>query len=78
KAQSQQYLYPYEENALIEFLLHESMLGKPVRMKHITSLAFSVTRHRPPADRPLKPPGANWAKGLERRRPELVARKNRS
>ncbi|KAF2647103.1 DDE-domain-containing protein [Lophiostoma macrostomum CBS 122681] len=77
KAQSQQYLYPYEENALVEFLLHQSTLGRPVRMKHIPSLAFSATRHRPPADRPLKPPGVNWTKGLERRRPELVARKNR-
>lgn len=46
-------------------------------MKHIASLAFSATCHRPPAAKPLKPPGVNWAKGLERRRPELVARKNR-
>ena len=45
-------------------------LGQP-------AIAFSATRHRPAADRPLKPPGVNWAKGLERRRPELVARKNR-
>ncbi|KAF2726530.1 hypothetical protein EJ04DRAFT_539366 [Polyplosphaeria fusca] len=71
KAQSQQYLYPYEENAPIEFLSHQSTLGKPVRMKHIPSLAFSATRQRPPADRPLKPPRANWAKGIERRRLEL-------
>ncbi|KAF2462941.1 uncharacterized protein BDR25DRAFT_247026 [Lindgomyces ingoldianus] len=70
-AHGDQYLYPYEENALVEFLLHQSTLGRPVRMKHIASLAFSATRHRPPADRPLKPPGVNCAKGLERRRPEL-------
>ncbi|KAF2688994.1 hypothetical protein K458DRAFT_331716, partial [Lentithecium fluviatile CBS 122367] len=44
KAQSQQYLYPYEENALVEFLIHQSTLGRPVRMKHIPSLAFSATR----------------------------------
>ena len=51
--------------------------GQPVRMKYIASIAFSATRQRPPADRPLKPPGVNWAKGLERRRLELVVRKNR-
>lgn len=46
-------------------------------MKYIASIAFSATRQRPPADRPPKPPGVNWAKALERRRPELRARKNR-
>ncbi|ORY16168.1 hypothetical protein BCR34DRAFT_639957 [Clohesyomyces aquaticus] len=59
KAKSQQYLYPYEENVLVEFLLHQSTLGRPVQIKHIASLAFSATRHQPPADRPLKPPGVN-------------------
>jgi hypothetical protein len=29
------------------------------------------------ADRPLKPPGLNWAKAFERHRLELVAKKNR-
>jgi hypothetical protein len=52
-------------------------LGQPVRMKYIAAIAFSATRQRPAADRPPKPPGVNWAKGLERRRPELTARKNR-
>lgn len=46
-------------------------------MKYIAAIAFSATRQRPAADRPLKPPGVNWAKGLERRCPELIARKNR-
>jgi hypothetical protein len=50
-------------------------LGTPVRIKYIPSIAFSSTRHRPLPDRPLKPPGKNWVKALEKRRPELVARR---
>ena len=60
---------------MVQFLLQMKELGQPVRMKYIAPIAFSDTRQRPPADRPLKPPGLNWAKALERRRPELVARK---
>lgn len=59
KAQSQQYLTPCEENAVVNFLLHMSSLGQPVRMKYVASLAFSATRHRARADRPPKPPGVN-------------------
>jgi hypothetical protein len=44
-------------------------------MKYVALLAFSATRHRARADRPQKPLGVNWAKALERRRPEIVARK---
>jgi hypothetical protein len=75
KAQSQQYLKPYEEDIVVEFLLQMSDLGQPVRMKLIPSIAFSVTRQRTVADRPLKPPGRNWAKALENRHPELQARR---
>lgn len=77
KARSQQYLTLYEENAVVKFLLQMKDLGQPVRMKYIASIAFSATRQRPLADSPLKPPGVNWAKALERRRPELIARKAR-
>lgn len=77
KAQSQRYLTPYEENAVVEFLLQQKAFGRPVRMKHIPSIAFSATRNRPPADRPLKPPGPNWPKAFEKHRPELIAKKNR-
>lgn len=38
----------------------------------------SATHQRPETERPLKSPGVSWAKELERRRPELVARKIRS
>ena len=44
-------------------------------MKFIASIAFSVTRKRPKADRPLKPPGRSWAKALENRHPVLQARR---
>jgi hypothetical protein len=67
KAQSQQYLTPWEEDVVVKFLLQMSELGQPVRMKFVPSIAFSVTRQRPAADRPLKPPGRNWTKALENR-----------
>ena len=70
KAQSQQYLTPWEEQALVRFLLLMSGLGQPVRMKFIPSLAFSITRQRSETNRLSKLPGKNWAKALEKRHPE--------
>jgi len=52
-----------------------SHLGQPVRIKYIPSIAFLAIRHRPIQDRPPKPPGRNWAKALEKRNPELKARR---
>ena len=77
KAVDQQYLYPYEEKAVSDFLTQCGILGQPVRVKYIPAIAFSVTRHRPEADRPLKPPHYSWAKRFEKRRMELVIRKNK-
>lgn len=75
KAQSQQYLTPYEEKAMIDFILQMSALGTPVRIKYISSIAFTAARGRPEHDRPQKPPGKNWAKALEKRHPELKAKR---
>lgn len=75
KAQSQQYLTPAEEKAVVDFLLQMSSLGQPVQMKHIPTIAFSATRHRDPSSQPSKPPGKNWAKGLEIRHSQLQARR---
>ena len=47
KAECQQYLTPAEEQAVVEFLLHMSSVGQPVRMKHVPSIAFSATRQSP-------------------------------
>jgi hypothetical protein len=44
-----------------------SNLRYPIRLKFIPSLAYSVTRHRPTTERPLKAPGHNWAKALKKR-----------
>ncbi|KAF1829971.1 hypothetical protein BDW02DRAFT_610026 [Decorospora gaudefroyi] len=55
KAQSQQYLTPNEEKAVVRFLLLMSSLGKPVRIKFVPFLAFSVARQRCAANRPIKP-----------------------
>jgi hypothetical protein len=75
KARSQQYLTPWEEDVLIKYLLQMSDLGQLVRIKFIPALAFRVTCQRATTDRPLKPPGRNWTKALEKRHPELVARR---
>jgi hypothetical protein len=75
KAQSQQYLKPWEEDVVVKFVLQMYELGQPIRIKFIPSIAFSITRQRPEADRPLKPPGKNWTKALEKRHPRLQARR---
>jgi hypothetical protein len=75
KALGQHYLTPCETTAVIQFLLQMSDLGQPVRIKYIPSIAFLATRHRSIQDRPPKPPGKNWAKALEKRNPELKARR---
>ncbi|GAB7336667.1 hypothetical protein MBLNU13_g10345t1 [Cladosporium sp. NU13] len=75
KAQSQQYLTPYEEKAMIDFILQMSALGTPVRIKYISSIAFTVASSRAEHDRPQKPLGKNWAKALEKRHSELKAKR---
>lgn len=73
KARRQQYLTTEEEKALVTFLLLMSNLGHPVRIKYIPSLAFSLARRRSTAME--KPPGTNWARGFEKRHPDLKARR---
>jgi hypothetical protein len=49
KARSQHYLYPWEAKALVRFLVQQDALGRPVRIKYIPSIAFSLARRqRPP------------------------------
>jgi hypothetical protein len=67
KAQRQQYLTPEEEKALVAFLLLMSSLGQPVRIKYVSSLAFSIARRQSTTNKPIKPPGKNWARPFERR-----------
>jgi hypothetical protein len=78
KAQSQQYLTPDEEKAMVKFLLLMSSFGHPVRIKYIPSLAFSIARRRSTAIKSIKPPGKNWPRAFERRHKELKARKVRA
>jgi hypothetical protein len=59
---------------VVEFILQMADLGTPIRIKYIPAIAFSATRHRSEADRPIKPPGPNWSKALENRHPDLKAR----
>jgi hypothetical protein len=60
---------------VVDFVLQTAELGIPVRIKYIQSIAFTATRHRAEADRPLKQPNKNWAEAFENRHPELRARK---
>ena len=60
KAQSQNYLYPYEEKALVKFFVQQDALGRPVQVKYIRPIAFSLALRRHLPDRPSKPPGKNW------------------
>ncbi|KAK7177908.1 transposase [Paraphaeosphaeria sporulosa] len=78
KAQSQQYLHPWEEDALVKFLLQMSDLGQPVRIKFIPYLAFCIARQRPNEDRPSKPPSKNWPRAYEERHPQTQARRVRA
>lgn len=73
KARSQQYLNPWEEKAVVKFLVHQDKLGRPVRIKYVSSIAFSLARRRSASERPLKPPGKNWPRCFYRRHPELKA-----
>ena len=75
KAQSQQYLSPWEEDALVKFLLQMSDLGQPVRIKFIPLLAFCVARQRSKQAQPPKPPNKNWARAFEKRHLDTQARR---
>ncbi|KAK7182935.1 hypothetical protein PSPO01_11034 [Paraphaeosphaeria sporulosa] len=59
KAQSQQYLTLWEEEALVKFLLQMSRLGFPIRMKFIPFLGYRLTLHRPELAKLTKPPHLN-------------------
>lgn len=75
KAQSQQYLTPHKEDALVQFLLQMSDLRQPVQIKFIRFLDFCVARQQSETDRPLKPPSKNWTHGFEKRHPQTQARR---
>jgi hypothetical protein len=78
KAQSQQYLTPDEEKALVRFLLVMSSLGHPVRIKLIPLLAFRIARRRSTVTNAIKPPGKNWPRAFERCHKKLKSRRVRA
>lgn len=43
KVQSQQYLSPCEEKAVVKFLMHMEDLGQPVRTKYLKYIAHRAT-----------------------------------
>jgi hypothetical protein len=70
KAQSQQYLTPSEEKALVAFILRMSAVGTPIRIKYIPALAFCIASRRA-TKRPSEPPKKNWPQAFRRRHPQL-------
>lgn len=78
KVRSQQYLYPWKENAFVKFLLLMSDFEQFVQMKFISSLTFNFTHQRFLSNRSQKFSDRNWAKTLKRRYSILQARRVRS
>jgi uncharacterized FlgJ-related protein len=74
KAQSQQFLTLYKEKAILNFVSHVAEVGQRIRIKHIPSLVFNVACQRS-TNKPSKLLGKNWARGFEKRHPELKARR---
>jgi hypothetical protein len=74
KAQDQQYLTPWEEEALVKFILQMSNFGYPVQVKFIPSLAYRLTLQRPQSARSRKPPHINWTRAFRQRYSILEAR----
>jgi DDE superfamily endonuclease len=83
KADSQQYLTPREEKALLEYVLRMDQRGYPLPVKFLGSIAHVIKRQRssafqvPAANDGIRPPGKNWPQGFYKRYPELKARKVR-
>ena len=81
KAISQQYLTPYEEEALVQYALRCGQLGYPVPAKTLPSLAAVIKSRRRShnaglsEDEKAKPPSQKWVQGFYKRHPEVTARK---
>ncbi|KAH7386611.1 hypothetical protein BKA64DRAFT_581224, partial [Cadophora sp. MPI-SDFR-AT-0126] len=54
-----QYVTLWKKDIIIKFMLQISKLEQPIQIKFILSIAFSVSRQRSKANRPLKPPRKN-------------------
>ena len=83
KADSQQYLTPREERALLEYVLCMDERENPLPVKFLGFIAHVIKRRRPfafqvpAADDGVRPPGKNWPQGFYKCHPELKARKVR-
>lgn len=60
---------------MVDFIQEMSELGIPIRNKFMPSMAVTITRDRPEADRLAREPNKNWTKVVERRHPELQTRR---
>lgn len=71
KARGQLYLNPSQEKGLARYAKLMFELGNPVRIKFLSSIAFSM-RQRSMTDETIKPPGKNWAQGFQKRHPDII------
>lgn len=72
KARSQQYLSVAEEKAVVNFLLQQDALGRPVRIKFVPLVAFAVAKQRSTPLQPQKPPGKNWTLLFRKRHADVL------
>lgn len=61
----------------MKFVLQMAEFGQDVRIKHLTSLAFTVARQRT-KNIPLDAPGKGWPQGFTKRNPDLIAKRNQA
>ena len=53
-------------------------IGQPIRIKFLSSLAFSIAGRPATAKQPIEPPGKNWPRAFKKRHPEIKARRVRA
>jgi Tc5 transposase DNA-binding domain len=74
KAIRQQYLTPYEEEALVRYVLEYAKRGYPLPAKSLRSLALIIARRRGSNDPNLHLSGKNWPQGFYKRHLILKAK----
>jgi len=66
---------PFEEKALVKYLLRMSDNGYPVAVKYLHSLDFIIPRQRSTTAEAINPLGKNWPQAFHKRHPELKPKK---
>jgi hypothetical protein len=79
-AAKRQYLTPSEEKTLVDYILNGAEGDRPVLVKSVGQLAWTIARRRSSTfeiladDDSIRPPGKNWVQKFYKRHPELKSR----